>query len=237
MKVTLLSFTPEPLEVIYTAARTCYSSKSPEEIKERIPSKEDQIALIKKVTKSGHLSVMEHVSFTFSISGVSRTLTHQLVRHRLASYSQQSQRYVKQKTDVVIPPTVKGKYKEQYEKMISDIFEFYQEMVKNGIPKEDARYILPNATYTTIVMTMNFRELYHTAALRLCFRAQWEIRKMFEEIAARVREVDPFLGGMLVPTCKILGYCPEEKTCGYMPTLNELLEKEREKGREDAEEN
>ena len=193
--------------------------------------------MIKKVVKSGHLSVMEHVSFTFSISGVSRVLTHQLVRHRMASYSQQSQRYVKQKTDVVIPYTIKGEYRDKYEKMIDNIFSFYKEMVDNGIPKEDARYILPNATYTTIVMTMNFRELYHTASLRLCFRAQWEIRRMFEEIAKEVSKADPFLGGMLVPTCKILGYCPEEKTCGYMPTLNELLQKEREKGREDAEEN
>ncbi len=235
MKVTLISYTPNPLEVIYTAARTCYSSKSPEEIKSGLPAREEQIRLIKKVVKSGHLSVMEHVSFSFSISGVSRSLTHQLVRHRLASYSQQSQRYVKQHTDVVIPHTIKGEMRKKYEKMVEDIFAFYKEMVRNGVPKEDARYILPNATHTTIVMTMNFRELYHTASLRLCLRAQWEIRQMFSLVAAEVRKVDAFLGDMLVPRCKIIGYCPEEKTCGLLPTYDELLEKAREEGREDAE--
>ncbi len=221
MRVKLISYTPDPLKTIYVAAKSCYSSVPPDKIETNDEAKMEK--LIREIIKMGHLSILEHISFTFAISGVSRVLTHQLVRHRLASYSQQSQRYVKMKPDVVIPPTIKrgDETKGMFENEIERIYEIYQGLMDKGIPKEDARYILPNAAKTNIVMTMNYREILHTSSLRLCPRAQWEIRQLFAYIKWEIKKVSKFLASFIVPRCITLGYCPEKETCGLMPKKEE----------------
>ena len=217
MNVKLISYTPDPLKTLYIAARTCYSSYKPEDIEATDEKKMEK--LINEIIERGHLSILEHISFTFAISGVSRVLTHQLVRHRLASYSQQSQRYVKMKSDIVIPPSIlKDKGAEElFNGGINKIYEIYRDLINLGIPKEDARFILPNAAKTNIVMTMNYREILHTASLRLCPRAQWEIRYLFAYIKWEIKKVSKFLASYIVPRCITLGYCPEKETCGLMP--------------------
>jgi len=223
VRVVLLTHTPNPIRTLYVAARTCYSDAGPSQIE----AKDEEVMkrLIKNIYISGHESILEHVSFTFGIEGVSRVLTHQLVRHRLASYSQQSQRYVKVRENYVIPPSIK-KNKEAlsiFEKGLNDINKIYENLINMGIPKEDARFILPNATKTNIVMTMNLRELIHTSELRLCFRAQWEIRMLFTYIKREVKRVDKFLASLLNPICIRLGYCPEKESCGLRPIKKEVI--------------
>lgn len=213
MIVELLLYTPEPLELIYKAARTCYSPDGFLSI--QVKNQEKMKDLINKIIKSGHHSVLEHISFSFAVDGVSRALTHQLVRHRLASFSQQSQRYVEyteDKLDFIIPKTIKDK--QAYKDKIKDIFSFYREMIDSGVPKEDARYILPNATTSKLVMTMNYRELIHFCKLRLCFKAQWEIRTLTLKIRKGIATVSDFLGDYLKPKCQYIGFCDEEKPCG-----------------------
>ena len=167
--------------------------------------------LIKRLFKIGHHSVLEHVSLTFAIHRISRACSHQLVRHRLASYSQQSQRYVTQKRSFVIPRSLRRKKK--FLQSLSMIHDLYQELLKE-IEKEDARYLIPNAQATNIVMTMNLRELIHAASLRLCNRAQWEIRSLFRKIRSELRDYEPTLATFLRPKCQHLGFCPEEEPCG-----------------------
>ncbi len=214
MEVKLLTYTPDPVTKIYKACKICYSQNKIDEN----TSRKEMENLISKVIKSGHLSVTEHVSFTFEIRGISRVCSHQLVRHRIASYSQQSMRYTKPE-DYIIPETIKKdeRFFGKFKKIVEECFSLYEEMIKEGIPKEDARFILPHAVKTNIIMTMNLRELIHASSLRLCNRAQWEIRELFEKIKERVREVDPFLSSFLKPRCEHLGYCPEEKSCGRYP--------------------
>lgn len=219
MQVSLINYTKEPLLVIYTAARTCYSAVRPDEIQAKEFSLKKMRSLIKKVVTSGHHSVLEHASFTFAISGISRACSHQLVRHRMASYSQQSQRYVEPGDDLVIPPSIQGNELlcKEFKSLVKEIKNLYGRLLKEDIPKEDARFILPNAVATNIVMTMNLRELMHASALRLCTKAQWEIRELFTKIKERVGQVDNFLANFLNPKCISLGYCPEEESCGLTP--------------------
>lgn len=221
MEVKVLSHTPDPINVIYKACRTCYSAVGPIGLKEQPYDK--MITLIERVTKSGHHSVLEHVSVTFAIEGVSRALTHQLVRHRLASFSQQSQRYVNyakngQDTavDYIVPKTIKKDEEALalYNEMLDRVSDTYKQLVDLGIPAEDARYLLPNATETKIVMTMNFRELLSVSSVRLCSKAQWEIVKMFGAIKKEVSGIDKFLGNFLQPKCQHMGYCNEKEPCG-----------------------
>jgi len=223
VRVRLIQHTPEPLRTLYVAARTCYSPAGPLSIEEA--TREKMESLIEKVFISGHESILEHVSFTFGIEGVSRVLTHQLVRHRIASFSQQSQRYVKIEEGVIIPPSIKKKREamELFQEGIDHAWEIYRGLLEMGIKKEDARFILPNATPSSIVMTMNLRELIHTSGLRLCFRAQWEIRMLFTYIKREVKKVDRFLADFLQPRCIHLGYCPEKKTCGLRPLKREVI--------------
>jgi len=223
VRVRLIQHTPEPLRTLYVAARTCYSPAGPLSIEEA--TREKMESLIEKVFISGHESILEHVSFTFGIEGVSRALTHQLVRHRIASFSQQSQRYVKIEEGVVVPPSIKRSREamELFQKGIDHAWEIYRGLLEMGIKKEDARFILPNATPSSIVMTMNLRELIHTSGLRLCFRAQWEIRMLFTYIKREVKKVDRFLADFLQPRCIHLGYCPEKKTCGLRPLKREVI--------------
>ncbi|MCF6179282.1 MAG: FAD-dependent thymidylate synthase [Geopsychrobacter sp.] len=217
MKIELLTHTPEPELVVAAAARLCYSNASIEALLEK--SRTERAAFLEKITSLGHLSVLEHVSFSFGIEGISRACSHQLVRHRLASYSQQSQRYVTQrKRFVAVTPDsiATSEPNERYQQMLDDIHGLYAELLEAGIPAEDARFILPNAATTKIVVTMNGRELLHFFALRCCRRAQWEIQQMAREMLKLVKPLAPILFAKAGPGC-VGGVCPEgEMTCGAL---------------------
>lgn len=189
MKVELITITPECEKVIEHAGRTCYKSE-----------KNDPM-IIQSWIKSGHLSVIEHASATFRISGVSRVLTHQLVRHRVASFSQESQRYcVPKLTNFVIPDSIKQNKKalSVYEQIHGEIIEAYETLLDMGIKKEDARFLLPNSTNTEIVMTMNLREFRHFIELRADKHSQWEIQEIAKEILLKLYDHAPFTFGDLV---------------------------------------
>lgn len=219
MEVKLIEYTPQPIKTIYTAARTCYSSRNPEEILSSSPSEIKMRGLIKKIISQGHTSILEHVTFSFSISKLSRACSHQLVRHRIASYSQQSQRHVRSKGEYVIPPSIQRRKKTRalFEKTMDELYSSYRKLIELGITKEDARYILPNAQTTNLVMSMDLRELIHAASVRLCNKSQWEIRSLFQDIKREIAKREKFIATLLVPKCKHLGYCPEENSCGLTP--------------------
>jgi thymidylate synthase (FAD) len=222
--------------LIYTACRTCYSELAPEEIFRRALDGEiDQQKmqkLIQGVIESGHGSTIEHVVFTFGISGVSRTLSHQLVRHRAGvAFDQQSQRYVKFKgAATMLPATIEDadpELRRRYEEQVDGALGLYGELVGAGVPGEDARFVFPNATRTNLVMTTNLRALIHMSGLRLCTMAQWEIRRLFQLIRHEVFGVSPFLGSFLAPKCVPLGYCDEmgnrDEHCPIRPHKDNVL--------------
>lgn len=196
------------------AALTSTKSGSPSEIFEKMDL-ETAKRIIKRVTGYGHMSVIEHASFTFSIEGVSRAMTHQLVRHRIASYTQQSQRYVAYDTleKFVTPLNIakNADAKKVFDDALEKISEAYRKLLDMGIPKEDARFILPNAAKTNIIVIMNARELNHFFNLRCCTRSQWEIREVAMEMLKQVKKVAPVLFENAGPSCVKLGYCPEGK--------------------------
>lgn len=214
MKVILLAHTPEPEKVCAAAARSCYSEKSASELLDK--GNEDKF--LAKVVGMGHESVIEHATFTFSVEGVSRSLTHQLVRHRIASFSQQSQRYVSLgESTFVIPHTVEEdpEKKRIYTEAMEKAWAAYGELEKLGVPAEDARYVLPNGCTTNITITMNARELRHFFELRCCNRAQWEIREMADQMLEICREISPAIFGDAGAAC-VRGPCPEgAKSCGH----------------------
>lgn len=185
VKVQLLAYSPEPEKLVARAMRQSRYSGSVTDLELK---EEDTKRLIELALQLGHLSVFEHAVFTFAISGISRSCSHQLVRHRLFSFTQQSQRYVKlrDKNAFVVPPSIKENEEATrlYEKELQNIFDTYQKLLSLKVPEEDARFILPNATETKIVATANARELMHFFKLRMDKNAQWEIRelamKMFE---------------------------------------------------------
>ncbi len=216
MKVTLITHTPEPERVIASAAKLCYSSSDIETLMDGLTA--DKIEnFIKKLTDLGHQSPLEHCSFTFGIEGVSRALTHQLVRHRLASYSQKSQRYVKEGSfEYITPNSIKNDEAlcDHYNALMGSIQRFYDLATQRGIPAEDARFVLPNACETKIITTMNIRELLHFFEERCCNRAQWEIRDMANEMLEICKEVAPNLFSKAGASC-IRGKCKEGKmSCG-----------------------
>ena len=215
MKVVLLNYTKNPDRICAAAAQSCYSEKGASELFESTTDDKAK-KKIKKVVAMGHLSVVEHAYFTFSVEGVSRSLTHQLVRHRVASYSQQSQRYVSMdKAQFVTPPTILDdpEAKRLFESSMENAWAVYKALAKK-IPKEDARYVLPNACHTNIMITMNARELWHFFRLRCCRRAQWEIRLMAWRMLEEVKKVAPILFEEAGPGC-LRGPCPEgEYACG-----------------------
>lgn len=182
--VTLITHTPNPERVVADAARVCYNSHST-----------DDARLIRSLLRRGHLSPFEHVSFTFKIADVSRALLAQITRHRIASFSVQSQRYVKQDGfDYVVPPSIQALGAEQCERFraqMAQIDEWYRAWLERGIPKEDARFVLPNAATTRMVVTMNARELMHFFELRCAPDAQWEIRHLAMEMRRLCAEVAP----------------------------------------------
>ncbi len=241
LKATLLFPNREIVEqfyvpLIYTACRTCYSELMPEEIFRRAVEGEVEPAkmqrLISNVIESGHGSTIEHVVFTFGISGVSRTLSHQLVRHRAGvAFDQQSQRYVTfKKAATMLPQTIAESdpaVRERYEDQVEGSMALYSELVAAGIPGEDARFVFPNATRTNLVMTTNLRALIHMSGLRLCTMAQWEIRRLFQQIRHEIFAVSPFLGSFLAPKCVPLGYCDEMNNrdghCPIRPHKDQVL--------------
>lgn len=227
MKVSLIAYTENADGLCARAAATCTQAKAPQEGSEKA---------LKMAIESGHESVLEHASFTFMIEGVSRGLTHQLVRHRIgSSFSMRSQRYVKESFfDYVVPDSIKNHpdaYKRFYDIMVNSS-DAYTQMVGAGIPQEDARYVLPNACCTNIVVTMNARELRHFFGLRCCKRAQWEIRELANAMLRECEKVAPLIFANAGAQCEQMGYCPEAKSCGKRPRLEEKMQKNAENSEE-----
>ena len=220
--VHLISKPENMLKTIYTACRTCYSADMPINIYNSTDDEEKMLKLIERVISSGHYSTIEHIQVSFAISNVTRACTHQLVRHRHMSFSQKSQRYVKEKGqfDYIIPPTIEKnlEMKLKFENLMSEISKVYGELTDAGILAEDARAVLPNATSTSLVASLNLRELIHLANLRLCTRAQYEIRTMVKMMCDALVAEEPWLKPYLVPKCERFGFCDEDKSCGRMPT-------------------
>ncbi len=240
MKVELLEHTPNPERVIAAAAKLCYSPVGVDDILEKMTPEKTE-SFVNMLAEIGHESPVEHVTFTFAVEGVSRALLAQLTRHRIASYSVQSQRYVaKDNFEYVIPPEIEKipEAKALFIKAMDDDRETYKklndilsaahekQMIADGKDEkeaakaakkkanEDSRYVLSNACDTKIVMTMNVRSLYNFFSLRCCDRAQWEIRALAEEMLRLVKNVSPVLFKHAGPSC-VRGKCPEgQMSCG-----------------------
>ncbi len=209
MKVHIEGHTPNLEKLCAKAAKLCYSAGYPDNTAVT-PTKAGP--LLQKVIDLGHLSVLEHASITFGIEGISRACSHQLVRHRIASFSQQSQRYVPAtgKPLVVMPESIEGDSRTQslFESCMAVAWDTYNMLLKEGVPPEDARFVLPNAAQTSLIMTMNVRELLHFFNLRCCQRAQWEIRTMARQMLALCQTLSPVLFAGAGASC-VSGACPE----------------------------
>ncbi len=230
LKVELIRHSLNPEETIALGAKLCYSRSTIDGLKEKVETK-DQSAFIEKLLDMGHESVFEHVSFTFGVEGVSRVLLAQLTRHRLASFSVQSQRYVSYENGFgyILPPRIEAlgeeavaEYHHQMEQMQAWYTAWQDRLGKAGeSSNEDARFVLPNACETRLMMTMNVRELRHFFTLRMCNRAQWEIREMARQMHRICLEEAPSLFEDAGPSC-LRGKCAEgEKTCGKMLEVRE----------------
>ncbi|NGM17372.1 FAD-dependent thymidylate synthase [Eggerthellaceae bacterium zg-893] len=219
MHVELLYHTPDPERAIATAARLCYAPVGASELMETMPEERVK-SVLSTIMESGHFSTLEHASYTFAVEGVSRALTHQLVRHRIASFNQQSQRYVKftDGVDVVVPSTVaeNPQAREVFDEANAVVVAAYEKLLDLGVPAEDARYLLPNAAASKIVVTMNVRELLHFFNLRCCNRAQWEIRDLAHRMLELARPTAPFVFLDAGAPC-VSGPCPEGKMCCNNP--------------------
>lgn len=240
LKVILLRHTLSPEETIALSAKLCYSKSTIEDLRDKI-SRKDQSEFIEKLMNMGHESVLEHVTFSFGVEGVSRVLLAQLTRHRIASFSVQSQRYVSYENGFgyILPDSIAVLGEDavqQYQKQMDTIEGWYvdwqKKLGKGEKSNEDARFVLPNACETRLVVTMNVRELRHFFSLRMCNRAQWEIRKMAEEMFRICFETAPALFADAGPAC-IRGKCPEgEKSCGMAAEIrrnrDELIQSRKE---------
>lgn len=239
MRVELLACTPNPESLIYAAFRQCYhkgfvGDMWPGLLSGEIPT-EEQEAFIADVVASGHSSPLEHVQLTFAVEGISRALSHQLVRHRIASYSQQSQRYVDgSHFDYILPPAIAAnpQARQRFQACMAELGAAYREIREQLLASgrspsqasEDARFVLPQAAETRIVISMNCRALLHFFEERCCARAQWEIRAMANEMLHLARKAVPVVFARGGAKCERLRYCPEgEKfTCGRYPLLREF---------------
>ena len=249
MKVKIIAHTEFPEETIAKSAKLCYSRVGVDEISEKL-DEDSTNKFLNMLMGFSHMSPLEHASFTFAVEGGSRTLTHQLVRHRIASYSQQSQRYVRlNHFEYIVPPQIEKNPKakeifirtmEEDQKAYDDLVEILieensKEYIEMGLDKdkarkkvekqsiEDARYVFPNACETKIVFTMNVRTLLHFLSLRCCNRAQWEIRQMATEMLRQLKEISPILFKNAGPGC-VYGPCPEGKmTCGKAKEVREFF--------------
>lgn len=239
LKVELLSRTPDALSLIYAAFRQCYhagfvADMWPRLVKGEI-SRMAQAEFVQKVMESGHDSPIEHASFSFAVSGISRACSHQIVRHRIASYSQQSQRYVDgSDMDYVLPPAIAKipEAKARFEAFMQEVGAAYRDLKdileahgRKDKAKEDARFVLPQAAETRMVITMNCRALLHFFHLRCCLRAQWEIRALADAMLAICKAELPAIFATAGARCESLGYCPESErfACGKYPTREQLL--------------
>lgn len=214
-EVQLIAHTNDPVRVVAAAAKLCYSASSASALFDGLDAQSVRYFL-QKLQSAGHFSPFEHASFTFAIDGISRVATHQLVRHRVASYSQQSQRYVTMgRPRPVTPPSIADDESAAalFEEQVRASFATYERLAELGIPKEDARFILPHGWESSLVMTMNARELHHFFRLRLCRRAQWEIRGLASNMLALVREAAFELFEYAGPGCLTEGRCPELTSC------------------------
>ena len=214
MKVQLISYTPNPELLIAGAARLCYRDISAVEVMKEIHKDVD--SLLGRVISSGHHSVLEHVTFSFALDEVSRVLTHQLVRHRVGiAYSQQSQRYTHlDATGFVVPKSIEiSPLKFKARIAMHESLALYEELVTAGVPKEDARYVLPQAIQTRMVMTVNARQLIHMYAINACFRSQWEFRDSMNALRREVKTVSPRLAKEMKIKCIAMGYCNEASPC------------------------
>ena len=243
MKVLLLAHTPDPEKVVATAAKLCYSSSDIGSLRDGL-TEEKTAGFIEMLASIGHESVMEHVSFTFGIEGISRACSHQLVRHRIASYSQKSQRYVNENGfEFITPPEIEAvpEAKAEFDRVMEELTKSYEKIADllteshkarfigegadektaaskaRKLANEDARFILPNACETKIVVTMNVRSLFNFFEHRCCNRAQWEIRAVATEMLRQCLEVAPHIFRYAGPSCVATGKCPEGKmSCGKM---------------------
>lgn len=240
LKVRLVEYTPNPEKIVASAAKLCYSSVGVDEIQNKLDDESTE-RFLNMLMSYGHESPIEHISFTFAVEGVSRSLTHQLVRHRLASYSQQSQRYVKlSQFEYIIPPEVERceeakmvfiktmeQIQEAYDNIAGKLKEKYINDGMNAVEAEkksieDARYVFPNACETKIMITMNARSLINFFHHRCCNRAQWEIRALAGEMLKLVRSAAPIIFKNCGPGC-VKGPCPEGKmTCGKIEAVRAL---------------
>ncbi len=222
MNVILLAHTPEPERAVAMAARLCYSDAGIGELLDKL-DRAEVTRLVRSLREMGHLSPFEHASFSFGISGVSRALSHQLVRHRIASYSQKSQRYVSESQfEFVVPASVSGNPEALriFDEGMRQIQEWYNALIDLGVPTEDARYVLPNACTTQLVCTFNARSLLNFFALRCCTRAQAEIRDLAWRMLDLVRKVAPTIFEKAGPPCASEGRCREGKmSCGRYKTV------------------
>lgn len=232
LKVKLVEYTPNPEKVIAAAAKLCYSAVGIDELEKKLDD-EGSKKFLNMLMSYGHESPIEHVSFTFAVEGVSRSLSHQLVRHRIASYSQQSQRYVKlEQFEYIVPPEIEKDVDtrkifigamENSQRAYDELADILKEKyLKDGIEPitaekkaiEDARYVFPNACETKVIFTMNARSLMNFFKHRCCNRAQWEIRNLADEMLRVVKGVAPILFQYCGPSCAN-GICPEGRmTCG-----------------------
>jgi len=239
----LIAHTPEPEKIVATAAKLCYSSSDISSLKEGLTEDKTR-SFIEMLASIGHESVFEHVSFTFGIEGISRACSHQLVRHRIASYSQKSQRYVNENGfEFITPPEIEElpEAKAEFDRLMEQITESYDKIADlltanhtarltaegldektaaskaRKLANEDARFVLPNACETKIVVTMNVRSLFNFFEHRCCNRAQWEIRAVAEEMLRLCKETAPNIFCHAGPSCVVSGKCPEGKmSCGKM---------------------
>ena len=247
MNVTLIAHTPDPEKVVASAAKLCYSSSDVQTLMDNLtPEKVD--SFVQMLASYGHESPVEHVSFTFGIEGVSRSCTHQLVRHRIASYSQKSQRYVSEKGfEYITPPAIAEDPEalSRFEETMAAVSDAYNDLadlleakhtaalteagktpeeaakIARKAAIEDARFVLPNACETKIIVTMNARTLLNFFHHRCCNRAQWEIRAVAQEMLRLCREVAPTLFSHAGPSC-LNGPCPEgAMTCGRIKEMRE----------------
>lgn len=227
MKVVLLSNTPDPECLIATAARLCYSNKADIESISDGFTKDEIKTFIEQLLESGHLSPFEHVTFTFGIEGISRVVSHELVRHRIGvAISQRSQRYCFEKECKFVKPVGYNKNvhtEELFDNSLEYSKHYYQHLIESGIDKQIARYVLPNATETRMIVTMNARELRHFFNLRCCTKAQPEMQDLAKRMLAKVNQIAPNIFKNAGPSCDTLGYCPEgNRCCGKAPTLQQL---------------
>jgi thymidylate synthase (FAD) len=221
MHVELISHTLEPERLVAAAARLCYSPQGASGLLAAM-DKDEADRLLRLLLARGHESPLEHITFTFAIEGVSRVLSHQLVRHRIASYSQKSQRYVNEDHfNYITPPSITAAAAAlaRYQQCMRALQAAYHEL-QAMVPREDARYLLPNACETKLVCTFNARSLLNFFRLRCCSRAQWEIRELALTMREQVREIAPFIFNHAGPACETEGVCYEgAMSCGRAPLV------------------